>query len=139
MAVTKHILKVTERDAVVKVGGTTGSDTIVLATDLLTSREVANGPQVVTIKQIFWCGAVDGSISITRNSVDIATIYAGSNSQLDFADSMFVDNVESQSDIVVTITNAAFCWIHLVKNSGYNLKIENAQFGQYDDPNQVGS
>jgi hypothetical protein len=46
MAVTKTVLKLAERDAVVKVAGGAGSATIALATDLLKANEEVGTPNV---------------------------------------------------------------------------------------------
>lgn len=143
MAVTKYILKNTNQETIVKVAGTAGSATITLDTDLVaTTQEVIEGasPQVV-IAGFQWSGATNGEIQISRNEVIIATLQTTAAGALEMNGQMMIpDNVESLSDIVVTISGAqAEVWIRLKKIAGYATKVETVQFGSYDDPTQVGS
>ena len=138
MAVQKHILKLTEREAVIKVGGTSGTATINLSSDLVSDKEVAREEQNVSIKQISWCGLPESTIVISRNSVKVASISASSANTLNF-NAGFTESVESQSNITVTVSGEAQCWITLGKISGYSSKIEPAHFGSYDNVNEVGN
>lgn len=143
MAVTKTILKLTERDAVVKVAGTAGSATIDLQTDLKRSNEVlAEGKtQKVSIFGVQWTGTVDAVVSIVRNSVTIMTLNCGAAGALEMTGQMMVpDNVEEASDLEVTVTGTqAEVWLRLRKEDGYQSMIETSEFGQYDNVNAVGS
>jgi hypothetical protein len=141
MAVTKTVLKLTERDAVVKVAGDAGSATIALATDLLKSTEVINGVADVAISGIQWTGSADATIEIVRNGVTIMTLTGASIGFLEMqGQSMVPDDIESDQDIIITTTGAAAeVWIRLKKVSGYLSKIETSVFSVYDDINAVGS
>lgn len=143
MAVTKTILKLTERDAVVKVAGTAGSATIDLQTDLKRSNEVlAEGKtQKVSIFGVQWTGTVDAVVSIVRNSVTIMTLNCGAAGALEMTGQMMVpDNVEEASDLEVTVTGTqAEVWLRLRKEDGYQSMIETSEFSQYDNVNAVGS
>lgn len=143
MAVTKTILKLTERDAVVKVAGTAGSATIDLQTDLKRSNEVlAEGKtQKVSIFGAQWTGTVDAVVSIVRNGVTIMTLNCGAAGALEMTGQMMVpDNVEEASDLEVTVTGTqAEVWLRLRKEDGYQSMIETSEFGQYDNVNAVGS
>lgn len=143
MAVTKTILKLTERDAVVKVAGTAGSATIDLQTDLKRSNEVlAEGKtQKVSIFGVQWTGTVDAVVSIVRNGVTIMTLNCGAAGALEMTGQMMVpDNVEEASDLEVTVTGTqAEVWLRLRKEDGYQSMIETSEFGQYDNVNAVGS
>lgn len=143
MAVTKTILKLTERDAVVKVAGGAGSATIDLQTDLKRANEVlAQGKtQKVSIFGVQWTGTTDAVVSIVRNSVTIMTLNAGAAGALEMTGQMMIpDNVEEQSDLVVTVTGTqAEVWIRLRKEDGYQSMIETSEFSQYDNVNAVGS
>ena len=143
MAVTKTILKLTERDAVVKVAGTAGSATIDLQTDLKRSNEVlAEGKtQKVSIFGVQWTGTVDAVVSIVRNSVTIMTLNCSAAGALEMTGQMMVpDNVEEASDLEVTVTGTqAEVWLRLRKEDGYKSMIETSEFSQYDNVNAVGS
>lgn len=148
MAVSKRILRLTDREAAVKVYGSQGSATINLDTDLLTANQQIDSskPRKVTICSLYWLGDADVVIEVVRNSVVIATMQANAGGMMPFGaiGSSFVDNIEDGSDIVVNIvggsgTKNGQLWISLTKNSGYKSKIETAQFGSYDNPNAIGA
>ena len=137
----KTILKKTESKVAVKLHGTGLGETVSLATDCLASTEAltAGGTPTVNILSIHWAGASDSVITITRNSIVIATLSGGAPGELIFADTDFTDSVENTSNIVVTSTGIAQVWLLLRKVSGYSSKIETAQFGSYDNTTVVGS
>jgi len=142
MAVAKTILKNVNQETVVKVAGTDGSATITLGTDLVASTQVVDGEtQVVNIGGFVWTGAAGGVISISRNSVVIATLQAAPAGALDFTGQMMIpENINNTSDLVVTISGAqAECWIRLKKVSGYATKVEYATYGAYEDESRVGA
>lgn len=143
MAVTKTILKLTERDAVVKVAGGVGAATVDLQTDLKRANEILeNGKtQKVSIIGVQWTGTADAVITITRNAVVIMTLNCGAAGALEMNGQMMVpDNIEEASDIVVSTTGtAAELWVRLRKEDGYLSAIEPSVFGQYDNPNVVGA
>lgn len=142
MAVTKTVLKLTERDAVVKVAGTTGSATIGLQTDLKdTGETLPEGvPQKVSIIGVQWTGTTDGIATIVRNGVTIMTLNCGAAGALEMNGQMMIpDSIQDDADIVVNVTATAELWIRLRKVSGYRSPIEPSEFGQYDNPNVVGS
>lgn len=142
MAVVKTILKNTDQEAVVKVQGTAASATIALATDLLASSQALDGAtQTVNITGLQWSGAPDGVITVTRNSVVIATLQTTAAGALEMNGQMMIpDTIENTQDIVVTISGAqSECWIKLRKAGGYKSKVENATYGSYDDPTRVGA
>lgn len=142
MAVTKTVLKNTNQESVVKVAGTAAAATIDLSVDLLASTQALDGAtQTVNIIGLVWTGATDGIITITRNSVVIATLQANAAGMLYFdGQSMIPDTIQNTSDIVVTISGAqAECWIRLRKVGGFATKVETAVFGSYDNETVVGS
>jgi hypothetical protein len=143
MAVTKTVLKKTQTEAVVKVAGTADSATIDLDVDLVAATELAGtaGSQLVNITSLQWAGASGGTITITRNSVVIATLQANAAGELDFGGQMMVpDTVENDQNIVVTISGAqAECWMRLRKAAGYNTKIQPEQYGIYDDQTSISA
>lgn len=142
MAVVKTILKNTDQEAVVKVQGTAASATIALATDLLGSSQALDGAtQTVNITGLQWSGAPDGIITITRNSVVIATLQTTAAGALEMNGQMMIpDTIENTQDIVITISGAqSECWVKLRKAGGYKSKVENATYGSYDDPTRVGA
>lgn len=141
MATVKTILKKTHQEAVVKVAGTAAAETIALATDITAAGQEVGGTPTVNIVGVTWTGAINGIITITRNSVVIMTLQAGAAGTLDFSgQGMLPDSVQNTSDIVVTISGAqAECWLRLRKVAGYVTQIEDATYGAYDDPTRVGA
>lgn len=140
MAVTKTVLKLSERDAVVKVAGGAGTATIALATDLKKSNEEVGEAQEVVISGVQWTGTTDGLITISRNDVTIMTLNCGAAGALEMqGQTMIPDSIEADQDIDVTTTGTATeVWIRLKKISGYTSGVETSEFGQYDDPTVVG-
>lgn len=142
MAVAKTVLKNTNQESVVKVAGTAASTTIDLQTDILASSQALDGAtQTVNIVGCQWVGLPNATITITRNSVNILTLPGGGADYIEFAaGNGFVDNIESTSDIAVTIAGAeAQVYLILRKVSGYATKVETATYGAYDNQSVVGS
>lgn len=142
MAVTKTILKKTHQEAIIKVAGTAAAATISLDTDLLIGTQALDGDtQTVNIVAVQYCGLPGSTITVSRNSVNILTLSGESGGDLEFALGYgFSETIENTSDIVVTIAGAeAQIYLTVRKVGGYATKVENAQFGSYDDPTQVGS
>jgi hypothetical protein len=140
MAVTKTIIKNTNQETVVKVGGTAGSATIDLQTDCLASTQALSGDtQTVNIISSVHTGLLNSAITVTRNAVPVLAIAAENNGKILLNDIGFVDTQENTSDIVVTIAGAeAHIYLTLRKVSGYATKVETAQFSIYDDTTKVG-
>lgn len=140
MAVTKTVLKLAERDAVVKVAGGAGSATITLATDLLKANEQVGTPNV-SISGVQWTGTTDAVVTLARNGVTIMTLNCGAAGALEMnGQTMIPDTIEADQDIDVTVTGtAAEVWIRLKKTSGYTSGSETSVYGQYDDPEVVGA
>jgi hypothetical protein len=142
MAVVKTVLKNTNQEAVVKVAGTAAAATIDLSVDLLAASQALDGAtQTVNIAGLVWTGAIGGVITITRNSVVIASLQSNAAGALDFTGQMMIpETIENTSDVVVTISGAqAECWIRLRKVGGYATKVEYATYGSYDDETRVGA
>lgn len=141
MAVTKTILKNTHQSAVVKVGGTDGSATIDLQTDLLNSGQALDGAtQTVNIVSVTVSGLLNSAITITRGGVPVLAFAPENSGKIQFNEGGFVDAQNNTSDLVVTVSGAeAHIYITLHKVGGYASKIETAQFSVYDDVNAVGS
>ena len=140
MAIVKTILKLTERDVVVKLAGTAGTSTIAIATDIKKTNEIISGPIHTPISGVQWTGSVDGLATIVRNGVTIMTLNAGAAGALEMNGQMMIpDTIEDSSDIVVTFTGTAMeVWFRIKKTSGYKSAIETSEFGQYDNPAVVG-
>jgi hypothetical protein len=120
---------------------TNATETITLATDLLTSTEIVQGTPTAPIAYIQY--TIDKpeatKVLITRGGVDVIGLY-NLDGSLDFAgNGGFLEKTGQTSDIVVTITGTAFVYITFRKTAGYKSKIEPEFFGQYDNPNVVGS
>ena len=141
MAVTKTVLKLTEKDAVVKVAGGAGSATIDLQTDLKRTNEELAATQQVSISGVQWTGSTDAVATVARNGVTIMTLNCGASGQLEMqGQSMIPDNIQGDKDITVTVTGTAGeVWLRLKKVSGYITGVETGVYGQYDDPTVVGA
>lgn len=143
MAVTKTVLKNSDIETVVKVAGTGAAATISLATDLPTTKQVVpvGTTPTAVISGLQWTGAADGIVTITRNSVVVATLQANAAGALEMNGQMMIpDATESASNIVVTISGAqAECWIRIKKTSGYQPTVEYFKYGSYDDETIVGA
>lgn len=141
MAVTKTILKNTHQSAVVKVGGTAGSATIDLQTDILAAGQALDGAtQAANIVSVTTSGLLNSAITVTRNGVPVMAFSPENSGKIQLNESGFVDSQENTSDIVVTVSGAeAHIYLVIHKTSGYATKIETAQFSIYDDVNAVGS
>ena len=141
MAVTKTIIKNTNQETIVKVGGTAGSATISLATDCLASTQSLDGAtQTVDIVTAQSNGLLTSAITIVRNSVAIMAFAPENSGTFNFEGNGLRDTVQNTKDIVVTISGAeAHIYLTLRKVGGYATKVETAQFGSYDNPAVVGS
>jgi hypothetical protein len=141
MAVTKTIIKNTNQETIVKVGGTAGSATIALATDCLASTQALDGAtQTVDIVTVQTNGLLNSGITVVRNSVAIMAFAPENSATFNFEGNGLRDTVQNTRDIVVTISGAeAHIYFTLRKVGGYATKVETAQFGSYDNPAVVGS
>ncbi len=141
MAVTKTILKNTHQSAIIKVGGTAGSATIDLQTDLLNSAQALDGAtQTVNIVSVSVSGLLNSAITVTRGGVPVLAFAPENNGKIQFNEGGFVDTQGNTDDLVVTISGAeAHIYLALHKVSGYASKVETAQFSIYDNTTAVGS
>lgn len=142
MAVTKTILRNTNLETVVQVGGTSGTATITLNSDCLASSQAltAGGTPTVNITGYMVTGLLTSAITVTRNAVNIATFAPENSGTFDFQGQGFSQNQQNTYDIGVTIGTAeAHIILKLRKVDGYSPKVETAQFGGGDNPAAVGS
>lgn len=141
MAVTKTILKKTQQEAIIKVGGTAGSAVIDLSADLLSHNQALSGDTVrVDIVGAMVSGLLTNAITVTRNSVPVLA-FAGENSgTFDFEGQGFRDSIQNDQNITVTIAGAeGHIYLILRKVAGFNSTVETGRFGSYDDLTQVGA
>ena len=141
----KHILKLTEHEAVVKCyvtdsGG--GTVDLSLQTDLTRSNEVYV-PEVsqISIRQIYWGTKQNKQLDIVRivpaDPSGVHSHYYMSNvGSYDYKG--FVDNIYSTKNIRI-IGDGPFHVILVLAKSGWNNKIEPWAYGPYDDIDVVGS
>ena len=141
MAVTKTIIKNTNQETIVKVGGTAGSATIALATDCLASTQALDGAtQTADIVTCQVTGLLTSAVTIVRNSVPVLAFAPENSGLFDFEGQGHRDNVQNTKDLVVTISGAeAHIYITLRKIGGYATKVETATYGAYDDETRVGA
>ena len=141
MAVTKTIIKNTNQETIVKVGGTAGSATISLATDCLAATQALDGAtQSVDIVSAQVTGLLVSGITVVRNAVPVLAFAPENAGLFNYEGNGFRDNVQNTKDIVVTVSGAeAHIYLTLRKIGGYATKVETAQFGSYDNNTVVGS
>ena len=143
MAVTTTVLKNNNQEVVVKVAGTAAAGSIDLDGGAITAASqalVGCGTPKVVITGYHVILAADATATVSRNSVNILT-FAGPIVDYGQFNSMgFVDNIEEEEDITVTIAGAeAQVYLVLRKTEGWATKSEIAYFGAYDDSTAVGS
>ena len=140
MAVIKTILKKAKHEVVVKFqndSGTNQTSSFDLDVDALLSTEVVEGTVKVNIIEIHWAGLASSHFHLERNSVKI---FAAQGSDADqFIFSGFVDGVQNTSDLTISMNGEIYVYVVLRKNSGFESKIETAEFGSYDDNTARGS
>lgn len=139
-----HLIKLTESEAVIKVYETVsnGATADLSIQNLLTrSTEVYEaGVSSVTIKAIYWGTKPNKQINIQRsyNGGYEGDYYLVNSGFYEFRTSGFVDNVYHHGDIRIT-GDGPFSVILVLGKSGWNQKVETAQFSIYDNTNAVGS
>jgi hypothetical protein len=112
----KQILKNTPIHSVVKIFGAAGANTISLATDLLTTNQVASTPKV-NISGIYWSVPGTTEAQISRNSVVQWRLVGAYSYQFNG----FSDISENTSDIIVTLpTGGGTIILELLKVDGYD-------------------
>jgi len=130
----KRIISLRNNEALIKIEGAAGANTIDLDVDLLGAWEVLDGAtQTVNIVGITWT-TTTGTATIVRNGVTIATC-AGPTGSLTPNAGFHMDNGGNTNDIVITTAAAEVqIWIKVHKVGGYKTKIQPEQYGSYDDP-----
>ena len=141
MAVTVTNMKVSHKEAIVKVAGTAATGTIDISTLLSDNQALTDGgtPKVALVGY-YVSTMPSASVTVTRNSVNIATIPGGVNDYVQFNMNGFVDAIEDDADIEVAIAGAeAQIYLILRKTDGFSSTHEPAYYGAYDDITAVGS
>jgi len=141
MAVTKTIIKNTNQETIIKIGGTAASATISLATDCLASTQALDGAtQTADIVTCQVTGLLTSAVTIVRNAVPVLAFAPENSGLFDFEGQGHRDSTENTSNLVVTISGAeAHIYITLRKIGGYKTKVETATYGAYDDESRVGA
>jgi hypothetical protein len=116
MALTKTILKNTDKEVIVKVQGNSGSAVFTLG-ELALVGEVSDANTSVSISGIQWSGATDGVITIKRNNIIIATLQTNNAGALDMmGQGMIPDNTEANSGFEISVNNIQCeLWLRLLK------------------------
>jgi hypothetical protein len=138
MAATKTVLRVTNNRAVIRVVGTAAADTatITLNSDLVgTGDALTSGGTPTANIAMIKCSTAN-HIHVTRNSVQVATMYGGD--LIDQPEFVLAD--QNTFDIVVSFQGGAgMILLDITKVSGYSPKFEAGSFGGGDDITAVGS
>jgi hypothetical protein len=141
MALNVTYLKKTINEVVVKLQGAADNSTIALA-DLVGSRDAltAGGTPKANIVGIIATGLLSSQVTITRNSVVIASLSPQHGINLNLKAEGISDSVQNDQSINVAITGAAAqVYLTLRKVDGYSPTSELALRGAYDNEAAVGS
>jgi hypothetical protein len=142
---SKHILKLTETEAVIKCYITDPAGGVVdisVQNDLTKATQVwvNDGSCKVGIKEIFWGLKTGKQLDITRIVTPPDTVHghyylvdAGS-----YEFKGFHDHVYEEKDIRISFDGPGHC-ILVLRKEGWLPKVETAQFGSYDNTTVVGS
>src|SRR5574343_533634 len=105
MAATKKILKLTHHDATVKVTAASADNaTVSVGTDLKLGSETITTAKV-SIEKLLWSVSHSaGTLTITRNSEVIATLYG--TGEMDLNAKGMVEDSQSGSDLVVAFAGS---------------------------------
>ena len=141
----KHILKLTETDAVIKcyiTDSNGGTVDISLQNDLTRATQVwtNNGTCKVGIKEIFWGLKVGKQLDITRVLDPVAGTTHGHYYLVNagfYEYKGFHDHTYEDKDIRLNFDGPGHC-ILVLRKEGWAPKVETAEFSIYDDVNQVG-
>ena len=141
MALNVTYLKKTTNEVIVKLQGASDNSTIAFA-DLVGSRDelTAGGTPKANIVGIVATGLLNSQVTITRNSVIVASVSPQYGINLNLKAEGISDSIQNDQTINVAISGAAAqVYLTLRKVDGYSPTSETAQFGAYDDETVVGS
>jgi hypothetical protein len=138
MAATKTVLRVNNNRAIVRIVATAGGDTstITLNSDLVGTGDALTSGGTPTANIAMIKSSTANHIHVTRNSVQVATMYGGD--LIDQPEFILAD--QNTFDIVVSFQGGAgMILLDITKVAGYSPKFESAQFGGGDNIANVGS
>lgn len=154
MALDIHVLKNTDKEAVVSVSGANDNVTVTL-TSLVSATQVlgASGATdyvtpTVNVATVITSGNVNSAMSIRRGATGATghLVYVGSPENapaLQFNQYGFTENGQNTKDILVTHDGATGAlvtsYLVLRKVDGYYSKVEYEKYGAYDDETAVGA
>lgn len=122
----KHIIKLTEKSAVVKMynkTGVGGTIDIILATDLKLPSETFDANKAkVHIDKIYWTNKTNKEILLTRFGQDLiqhGDYYLSGNGDMEFIG--FRDSSYSNNDFRASFTGEGTLILVLSKESGYSI------------------
>jgi hypothetical protein len=115
----KYTLNKSHRKVAIKVSAVDAAETIDLQTDLKLADETLGATQVVNILSMSWTGAVGSKAIVSRGGTNIAILHGDSSDSIDFVDTDYVESVQNDKDIVVTVTGEMHVYILMRKQAGY--------------------
>ena len=142
MAVVATVLRNTHQETIVKVAGTAATAPIDISAAIIAPGQAltSGGTPKVSIVGYVVSTLAGATVTVTRNGVNVITVPGGVNDVVRFNENGFMDNIQEDQNIDVTIAGAeAQIYLILRKTAGYSTKIEPATFGAYDDETAVGS
>jgi hypothetical protein len=143
MAVLFTTVKNTNQETVIHFDTSLAeSGTIALNTLTASSQALTSGgtPTVNNVK--FMCnGALATGVRVTRGGKNIISVAPENAPFLDLNSNGFSDTINSTADIVIVndVAKPVTGYLILRKVSGWDTKVETAQFGSYDNNTVVGS
>ena len=138
MAATKTVLRVNNNRAIIRIVGTTASDTstITLNSDLVGTGDALTSGGTPTANIAMIKTSTANSITVARNGTTVAAQYG--SDQLDTPEFVLAD--QNTSDIVVTFNSGGgMILLDITKVAGYSPKFEAGSFGGGDNIGAVGS
>jgi ribosomal protein S4E len=117
------------------------SATITIANLAAASQARNSDAPRVNIVRFVTTGEDGSSIIVSRDGKNIIACAPENAPFLDLTSMGITESIKNDKDILITsgAAKAVSGYITLRKVAGWSGKIETAEFGQYDDPNAVGS
>jgi hypothetical protein len=141
-AVRTTIVRNTDQETIIKFEGSSvdTSATIDIST-LASSTQARNSDTpTVNIVKLVASGVLTSNVVIVRNSITVLAAAPENAPVLDLTQNGVSDAIQNTQNINIACGGGSSVgWLTLRKVAGWSTKVENAQFGQYDDPTAVGS
>jgi hypothetical protein len=124
-------------DTVAAESGTIALNSLAASTQALTS----GGTPTVNIVKFICTGELGAGLRVTRNGKNIIACSPENAPFLDLNSNGISDTTNNTYDIVVVndVAKPVTGYLVLRKVDGWSTKVEDAYYGEYDDPTRVGA